>query len=543
MFNFKRFFLPIKECEYTINTFLDELQVDPWTKKNGERNARCSGLSLNVATSLMEALCFSEPGRIFFFLGGAPSIGEGQIVGKMLTETIRNFVDFDKGNTNTKYYKSTCAFYETITSTAIRSGHIIDVFSCSLNQVGLYEMRCCVEKTGGNMILTDSFTTLPFKESLKKIFELDENGILKMNFRAKSSLFLTNHLKVSGAIGHMVSLGVNHNIVATENVIGEGNTREWYLGGMDYNSTYTYFLDVTTSTGQQNFNKYAVIQMQTMFIAGDRSTRVRVTSIRKKITGDVTSTINKNEIASGFDQEAATVLMARLCVSKGYKEEHAEVLRFLDKSLIKLITLFATYRQNDFRSFKLLDEFNFFPQFMFYLRRSHFIQSFNASPDEDTFYKTILFHENVPNSTIMIQPTLFSYTAEKTDANPVFLDIDSMKNDHVLLLDAFFFVVVWHGEEVCKWRDAGYQNQEGYENIKMMLENPQDYAQVLLMERLPVPRFVSCDSGTGQERLVKCTVNPSNSGGSNKVIQDGFCSDDVSLKVFMEHLIRLSIQS
>jgi len=179
---------------------------------------------------------------------------------------------------------------------------------------------------------------------------------------------------------------------------------------------------------------------------------------------------------------------------------------------------------------------------MFYLRRSHFIQSFNASPDEVTYYKVLLMHENVANSTIMIQPILFSYTAEKPDATPVFLDVDSMKNDTVLLLDAFFFVCVWHGEEVCRWRDSGIQNDPDYENVRMMLENPQEYAQTIIQERLPVPRFVSCDSGSGQERLIKCTVNPS-TGSKNKVIEDGFMSDDVSLKVFMEFLVKLAVSN
>ena len=244
--------------------------------------------------------------------------------------------------------------------------------------------------------------------------------------------------------------------------------------------------------------------------------------------------------------EAAAVLIARLCIDKGYKEEGIEVLRWLDKSLIRLISKFAEYNKDDPRSFKLNKEFSYFPQFMYYLRRSHFLQNFNASPDEITFYKTSLLHENVTNSTIMIQPVLFVYTPDRPEANAVFLDIENMKNDYVLLLDAFFFICIWHGESVCKWRDDGFHLDPEYENIKMMLENPQEYAQSLLTERLPVPRFVSCDYGSGQERLIKCTVNPGESSGDRsniKIIEDGFKSDDVSLKVFMDHLIKKAVQS
>ena len=535
-----RFVLPLKDCEFSVNTFLDELQPDPWGKKQGERNARCSGLALHIAVSMLEAISHGEPSRILLFLGGACSIGHGQIVGKPLVETIRNYVDFEKGNTNTKYYKPAVDFYEQIAVKAFKAGQIIDIFSCSFNQVGLYEMKCCVEKTGGYMVLTDSFSTILFKDTFKKMFELDESGNLKMNFRGKIELHTSNPVKVSGAIGHLVSLEQNGPNVS-DIKLGETGTRTWAIGGLDTNSTYSFLLDVNNTTQAPN-PKFAHIQILTTYIAGDRSHRLRVTTVVKKMMSELVNSANYTEIGQSFDQEAASVLLARMSVLKGYTEEYKEILKWVDKSLIRLISRFSSFNKDDTRSFRLSPNFYYFPQFMFYLRRSHFIQNFNASPDEVSFYKSILMHENVTNSTIMIQPILFSYTAEKPDSTPVFLDIDSMKNDTVLLLDAFFFVVVWHGEEVCKWRDSGVQNDPEYENIRDMLDNPQEYAQSIIQDRLPVPRFVSCDYGSGQERLVKCTVNPS-TGSKNKVVEDGFVSDDVSLKVFMEFLVKLAVSS
>ena len=115
-----------------------------------------------------------------------------------------------------------------------------------------------------------------------------------------------------------------------------------------------------------------------------------------------------------------------------------------------------------------------------------------------------------------------------------------MKSDVVLLLDAFFFVCVWYGEDVCKWRDAGYQNDPEYENIKNMLDNPVDYAQTIISERLPVPKYVSADYGSGQERLIKSVLDPNLDNSSN--IKEGtFISDDVSLHVFLEHLIKKAV--
>jgi Sec23/Sec24 trunk domain len=39
-----------------------------------------------------------------------------------------------------------------------------------LDQVGLLEMRVCIEKTGGQMVLGDSFGQSVFKESLRRMF-------------------------------------------------------------------------------------------------------------------------------------------------------------------------------------------------------------------------------------------------------------------------------------------------------------------------------------------------------------------------------------
>jgi protein transport protein SEC23 len=89
----------------------------------------------------------------------------------------------------------------------------------------------------------------------------------------------------------------------------------------------------------------------------------------------------------------------------------------------------------------------------------------------------VLNEEDVNNSLIMIQPTLMSYTFD-IPAQPVLLDSVSIKPDVILLLDTFFYILIFHGETVAQWRKAGYQEQEGYENFKELLETPVADAQV-----------------------------------------------------------------
>ena len=144
----------------------------------------------------------------------------------------------------------------------------------------------------------------------------------------------------------------------------------------------------------------------------------------------------------------------------------------------------------------------------------------------------------------MIQPTLMSYGLDQQPV-PVLLDSVSVKQDVVLLLDTFFHILIWHGSTIAEWRKAGYQDQEGYENLKALLEAPQTDAQDLLVDRLPIPRYVVSDQGGSQARFLLSKLNPSTThvnlyGGGPAAGGQTIFTDDVSLQVFMEHLKRLA---
>ena len=538
----KKYFMSLSDCEFSLNSFLDDLFPDPFPQGFEERKASCLGLALNVAVTLLETLHNNQPSRIFLFAGNACNSGMGKIVNLSLKETIRNYLDFEKRNNNTKHFKDAVNFYKTIAERALKSNQIIDIFSCCLNQTGLYEMKYITEKTGGLMVSTDSFSTNVFKESFKKLFETNEDGNLKMCFKGTCELLVTKPLKIKGALGHLVSLKKNNfDSVSNDYPIGEGGTNVWNLGGIDPTSTYTFILDQSnTDQTVANSLRYCTIQILTNYIASDRSTRLRVTTIKRKYSPDLMN--NKYEVAQGFDQQAAVVLLTKIAIWKSDTEDRIDVLRWVDKSLIHLLQRFAIYNKDVPESFKLTEEFKYLPQFIFYLRRSLVLQNFNASPDEVAQFKTVLLKENVNNSMTMIQPILLSYSPDETDYTPVSLEAENMKSDRVLLLDAYFFICIWYGEDVCSWREAGYQNEPEYENIKNMLDSPVDYAQNIIMERMPVPRFVSADYNSGQERLIKSVLDPSLEGTQD--FKEGyFVSDDVTLKVFNEFLIKKVVAS
>ena len=96
------------------------------------------------------------------------------------------------------------------------------------------------------------------------------------------------------------------------------------------------------------------------------------------------------------------MLVARQSVHSALTQESMDVIRWLDRMLIKLVARFAEYKKDDPASFKLSREFSLFPQFLFYLRRSQFLNNFNASPDESEYYRELVLKENVSNSLVMI---------------------------------------------------------------------------------------------------------------------------------------------
>lgn len=105
---------------------------------------------------------------------------------------------------------------------------------------------------------------------------------------------------------------------------------------------------------------------------------MRVTTVSRNWADPV---INLPSITAGFDQEAAAVIMARVASSRAETEEAADVHRWLDRMLIRLCQKFGSFNKDDPESFRLLPNLTLYPQFMFHLRRSQFLQVFNNRCD------------------------------------------------------------------------------------------------------------------------------------------------------------------
>ncbi|KAK4896522.1 GTPase-activating protein S23 [Elasticomyces elasticus] len=474
----QRFLLPVSQCEAQLTTALESLQKDPWPVANDRRSIRCTGAALAVATGLLETNFTNAGARIMLFTGGPCTEGPGMVVGPELKEQIRSHHDIDRDSV--KYYKKALKFYDGLSKRVAGNGHIVDIFAGCLDQVGLLEMKGLPNSTGGHMILTDSFTASMYKQSFAKIFDQDAEGNLAMGFNASLEVLTSKELKVTGLIGHAVSLNKKSSSVG-ETECGIGGTCSWKMPGIDPQASYGIYFEVASQTAPSASSvsggpQKGLIQFLTYYQHSSGQYHLRVTTVGRNIC----SASGDPALAQSFDQEAAAVLMSRIAVFKAEVDDGPDVLRWVDRMLIRLCARFAEYRKDDPSSFRLEKNFTLYPQFMFHLRRSQFLQVFNNSPDETAFYRHVLNHEDVGNSLVMIQPTLDSYTFDQEGAIPVLLDSSSIQPQTILLLDSFFHILIFHGETMAEWRKAGYQEMEGYENFKEILEAPKEDARACL---------------------------------------------------------------
>uniref|UniRef100_A0A8C1W2Z2 Protein transport protein SEC23 n=1 Tax=Cyprinus carpio TaxID=7962 RepID=A0A8C1W2Z2_CYPCA len=509
-----RFLQPVQKIDMNLTDLLGELQRDPWPVTQGKRPLRSLGVALSIAVGLLECTFSNTGARIMAFIGGPATQGPGMVVGDELKTPIRSWHDIEKDNA--KFMKKATKHYEALANRAAANGHIIDIYACALDQTGLLEMKCCTNHTGGYMVMADSFNTSLFKQTFQRVFTKDVQGSFKMA--------LAGTLEIKE--------------------IGTGGTSQWKICGLDPNTTLAFYFEVVN---QHNApipqGGRGAIQYVTQYQHSSGQRRIRVTTIARN-WADAQTQIQS--IAASFDQEAAAILMARLAVYRAETEEGPDVLRWLDRQLIRLCQKFGDYHKDDPNSFRFSETFSLYPQFMFHLRRSPFLQVFNNSPDESTYYRHQFMRQDLTQSLIMVQPILYAYSFNGPP-EPVLLDSSSILPDRILLMDTFFQIVIYHGETVSQWRKAGYQDMPEYENFRHLLQAPVDDAQELLHTRFPMPRYIDTEHGGSQARFLLSKVNPSQT--HNNMYAWGqesgapILTDDVSLQVFMDHLKKLAVSS
>ena len=226
-----RFLMPVAECTFALEQVLEDLQKDPWPCQPDERVQRCTGTALNVAIGLLESSVPRQGARIMTFIAGPPTVGKGAIVSRSKKDNIRSHTDLAKNQA--PLYKAACEFYTSLSDRAIANSIVVDVFACSLDQVGTLELKVLVSRSGGLIVLADKFDQSVFRESLRRVFERqpDANNPtggaggagnqLQMGFGGQIEVIHSREFKIAGAIGPCASLKKAGPTVS-ENEIGVG---------------------------------------------------------------------------------------------------------------------------------------------------------------------------------------------------------------------------------------------------------------------------------------------------------------------------------
>jgi protein transport protein SEC23 len=275
-----KFLQPVSKCDMSLTDLISELQRDPWNVPQGKRPLRSTGAALSIAVGLLEALYPNCGARIMTFIAGPCTQGPGMIADEELKNPIRSHHDIDKDNA--KFMKKAVKHYESLANRAAANGHIIDIYSADVNQTGLHEMKYCSNYTGGHMILADSFNTSLFKQSFQRVFLKDAKNDFRMGFGSVIEVKTYRELKVSGAIGACVSLGLKNQYVS-ETETGIGGTNAWKIAGIYPNTTLAIFFDVVNQQAApipQGGRGY--VQFINTYQHASGTKRIRVTTVARK---------------------------------------------------------------------------------------------------------------------------------------------------------------------------------------------------------------------------------------------------------------------
>jgi len=447
----------------------------------------------------------------------------------------------DMEKDNAKFVKKAVRHYKSVAVRAATAGHAIDIYACSLDQTGIFEMKTMCTSTGGHLVMCDSFKSSLFLQSYKKAFATNpETGHLEMGFGATLEIKTSREIKLQGILGSCVSLNVKSNSVSEEEM-GVGGTCQYRICALDPTSNYAVYLQVSNPNSNPLPPKsLGYIQFSTSYTHADGTRRVRVTTAARNFSDP---NQGKATMIAGFDQEAAAVLMARIATFRCEKEEPAaDVLRWLDRTLIRLCQKVGEYQKEDVTSYRFPISTAKFPEYLFHLRRTGFLNVFGHSPDETAYSRYQLGKQCLQEAITMITPALYSYSFNGPP-EIVPLDSSSVQPDKILLLDTFFQVLIYHGDNIHAWVKAGYHEKEEYANLKELIEAPIEDARDIIANRTPVPRYIETHVGGSQARFLLAKVNPSKSHNNAWDQQGGatVLSDDVSLQNFVDHLKKLAV--
>ncbi|OAG31754.1 protein transport protein SEC23 [Nematocida displodere] len=514
-----------RECAEYLARVFKSLPINTFPVPSIERPKRCTGSAIQLASAIMQGSCAEGAGQMLLFVQGPCTYGPGAISPLSLKESLRSTA---KGIA--KLF-SKDMHYEEIATAMGKKGHVIDVIAACIDDIGFAEMRSLTEKTGGFIVFARDFNAYIYKESIRRMFaraetEADlETQPMKRVFGAKTTVKVSKGYKVKDVAGH-----------GTPQTDDKKGLFTWKQGSLFERSTSALIFEHVEDAPS---GAPVYIQIYTTFTDSAGECHERVTTLARAFT----DAANLQQLASGFDQEAACVFKAKELSVNADNGDGIDVIRQADRCLIRFMQRFCAFDRDAPSSLKIPPMMSFFPEFIFFLRRLPALHTDGLSFDEVAYQRSVLLSEDSSSTMCIIRPPLvsFHYTGERA---PVELDSKSLKPDVSLLVDTFHDVVIWRGDSIVSWINAGIKDDPEYWYFRDMLASLEAEASGIVQRRLPVPKLTTCNQYSSQERILLCKVNPSSSV-ANSSVDEGqmIVTEDIDFSRFYEYLIKLVVAS
>lgn len=459
-----------------IASILCNLEPDPFPVLHGYRQLRCTGAALSLAISMVEGPFNDCCVKYMMFTQGPCTFGPGKVSMLEIAGTSSERLDLEAAK---KYYKALGERLNTV-------GHSVDIIAETIADIGVEQMKFVTTMTGGLLIMAQDFEEDIKMKSLNKLLEQDDEGVLKIGFNAKMQIKTSSNIAVKGVLGEGRSFGAG-----------------WRVGSILPGTNISILLESTTATQPKDFGH---VQIITQYQRSDRRIVTKVTTFGRMFSDD------KSMVSQGFDQEAACVFQGRMFLMREFQNVY-DFESAIDKMLIRFTKRYGSFLKDDPGSVSLPDSMSYFPNFMFFFRRSLLVQKDGISNDESAYFRILLYKLRTEEAIKMIKPSLLSFHYQG-DLFPVELDTSSLNPECILVLDTFHNVLLWMGRYVGEWIKEGLHERPEYSFFKDIIEEAKGYS-LSLLDRVPTPQYKETVEGKSQERILLHYVNPSQQGVLN----------------------------
>lgn len=479
-----------------IVSIIENLEPDPFPVLHGYRPLRCTGSAVSFAASLIEGPFNDNCVKYMIFKQGPCTYGPGKAASLEIAESTFERLDLESATT---YFKTLGEKFNTF-------GHSVDIVAETIADIGLDQLKPLITMTGGCLIMAQDFDEDIKMKSLDKMFERNEEDVLDVGFNVKIQVKTSHNLIVKGMLGDGKSCGSG-----------------WKVGSIYPKTNITIILENTPTAREGQFG---YVQIITQYQRSDRRIVTKVTSFSRAFSTD------KRMISAGFDQEAACVFQARVFSMRNFEHVY-DFENAIDKTLIRFVKKYGTFLKDNPSSVTLPDSMAYYPNFMFFFRRSLLVQVDGISNDESSYFKILLFKLPTSDAIKIIKPSLISFHYQG-DIMPVELDTSSLNPETILVLDSFHNVLLWKGKYVSDWLKEGLHEQKEYAFFKEVVEEAEKYS-LSLLDRIPVPQYKETVEGFSQERILLHYVNPSQQGALN--------TEKIDYSKFYETLCKFIVRS